>query len=129
MQRHRPDRRGERGSGSISAVFGLMMFLAMLTLAVNVVLSLYTRSLVSAAAYDAARRVAEEGRLTPEAADRHVRSLLGRMPARVTIRSQDPDTVTVEVRVSAPLVLWRRIGPVNLGDITKVATVRREEAR
>ena len=50
--------RGERGSGIVSSLAGVTMFLAFLLLAVHVVVGLYAMSIVTDAAAMGARRVA-----------------------------------------------------------------------
>ena len=56
-RRERIDR--ERRAGVFSATFGMMMFFVMLTFAVNLLYNLYTTSVVSSLALDAARDAAE----------------------------------------------------------------------
>ena len=50
--------RGERGSGIVSSLAGVTMFLAFLLLAVHVVVGLYAESVVTDAAAAGARRAA-----------------------------------------------------------------------
>lgn len=51
-------RRGQAGSGLLSSVLGVACVAALLGLAANVALGLWTRSTVDAVAYDAARDIA-----------------------------------------------------------------------
>lgn len=56
---HEPGRDRERGAGVLSMAMGTVMFLIMLVFAVNLLFNLYTTSVVSSLAIEAARDVAE----------------------------------------------------------------------
>ena len=72
----------DRGSGLIALTGGLLVFLLLLLFAVQLSINLYARSQVTAAGFDAARRVAgyeneqRRGAATAEA-DTRLRSMLG----------------------------------------------------
>ena len=68
----------EAGTGLIGSIVGVTVFLVLLLFAVHLVLNLYGTSLVTAAAFDAARlRAGGGGELVSEAdAERHVSELL-----------------------------------------------------
>ena len=62
-------RQGERGAGIISMSVGVFMFLAFLTFATQLFFNLYTTSVVTGLAVDAARDVAERNGISPAAAE------------------------------------------------------------
>ena len=122
--------RGERGSGVVSSLAGLTMFLAFLLLAVHMVVGLYAASVVTDAAAAGARRVAGSS-LTedPEAAsgaEAKIRTALGALGDGASITwDLEPDTVAVTVRVRRPTYL-RAFGG---GSIERTVRVRREVLR
>ena len=97
--------------GSLAAV---SVFLAFLLLSSQVLVTLYARSVVNAAGFDAARRVAsrevdhddpEAVALAQQRAEKRLRDLLGAMgdDADLTWRS-DTDSISLRVRVRVPEV-------------------------
>lgn len=70
---------GEAGTGMIASLAGVVVFLALLLFATQVVVNLYAASTVTAAAFDAARIAAgaDAGPGSEAAAEAHARSLLG----------------------------------------------------
>lgn len=98
---------GEEGVGLVSSLTGVTVFLVLLLFAVHLVLNLYATSVVTAAAFDAARVVA--GRDGDEAAaERQARELLdgydeGDLAFEWSYRSTDGDAEpdVVELRVAA----------------------------
>ena len=76
---------GERGAGLLPTVAGVAVFLVLLLFAVQVLLNLYATSVVTGAAYDAARTVAATGGdpMAVEGAEDHARSVMGRYGDRV----------------------------------------------
>lgn len=52
---------GDRGAGIISSIFGLLMFLVFMLFSVQLLFSLYATSVITGAAYDAGRQVAQTG--------------------------------------------------------------------
>lgn len=71
---------GEAGTGAVGSLVGVTAFLILLLFAVHLVLNLYGTSVVTAAAFDAARlRAGDDGRAVSEAeAESHAYQLLGR---------------------------------------------------
>lgn len=121
----RGDRRDrERGAGLLSMAVGLTMTLVLMLFATHVLLALYTRSVVGAAAEEGARSVAQ-GTSDPAQAAARVLSLLGRVPARLDWRIDD-DEVVLRVTARAPDVL--RTVPVleALRTVERTARARRE---
>lgn len=120
----------ERGAGLISTMAGVTAFLAFLTIAVQIVLDLYTTSVVTAATYDAARRAAVG---TPvAAAEAEARDLLGGAGRRATFTwdLDDPDVVSVRVVVPTQVVLLPVVsGVLGLDEVDRTITVRVEEPR
>lgn len=129
-------RRGEAGAGLIATVFGVGAFLAFLLFAAQVLLGLYTRSMVGATTYDAARSVAAVDGQRPEMADAeaNARSQLGAYGHDVrfdwNLAEADRDVVVhLTTTGPAPSLLPRLLGAVGLGDIRRSVTVRREKVR
>ena len=87
---------GEEGTGAIGAVVGVSVFLVLLLFAVHLVLNLYGTSVVTAAAFDAARlRAGSGGATASEAeAERHALELLDgyRERGTLTMAWSYPDT-------------------------------------
>lgn len=122
--------RDERGSGIVSSLGGVTMFLAFLLLAVHVVVGLYAASVVTDAATAGARRVAGSSVTDdPEAAHRaeaKIRDALGALGDSASISWElGPDTVAVTVRVRRPGILR----PFGTGSIERTVRVRREVLR
>ena len=85
----------ERGAGAIGTLAGVTIFLALLLFAVHLVLNLYGTSVVTAAAFDAARlRAGSDGGPAREYdAERHARQLLDGYDAdHLTMTWSYPDT-------------------------------------
>lgn len=88
--------RSERGTGLIGSIVGVTVFLVLLLFAVHLILNLYGTSVVTAAAFDAARlRAGGGGAAVSEAdAERQVLELLGgyRDGGRLRLTWSYPDT-------------------------------------
>ncbi len=106
----------QRGSGLISSLFGVCMMLLVVLAATNVAVNIYTRSVVSAAAHDAARRLAAEQSPSSgsfEAAEARARQqlgTLGRSASTSVIASRWGDYVTVSIVTRAPALLPSAFG-------------------
>lgn len=87
---------GEAGAGLLGPIIGVTVFLVLLLFAVHLVLNLYGTSVVTAAAFDAARlRAGGAGAEVSEGeAERHVLELLGayRADGRLELSWRYPDT-------------------------------------
>ena len=116
--------RGEqRGSGVLSATWGLLFFLGFLMLTVQVATDLYWQSQVRLVAFDAARRAAEADE-APGTGDAVIDSLLGPSADRSWSVGDDAVSVTITVpRQNVVVRLWSG------DDFTASATVRRERFR
>lgn len=71
-----PPQPAERGAGLLSMVVGVLMFFVLLVFTVQVMFNLYTTSVVTGLALDAARDVAEQGGLTPAQAEAEFAALV-----------------------------------------------------
>jgi len=132
--------RGDAGTGLIASLSGLLVFLALMLLAVQTLVALHTRSAVTDAAYEGARAVAgarvdhtdPSAIATAEAdASARVRSLLGRFGDTVELdwSRSTSDTVALTVRARPPGFLWAALrGPAS-GLIDRTVHVRVEELR
>ena len=128
--------RGERGAGLFGTIAGVTVFLAFLTIAVQILMNLYSASVVTSAAYDAARQVAAEGERPPLDADAraraeaHARSLLGGLADDTTFTWIEDDPAVVQLRVvtRSPRFLLPVVdGALGLDEIDRTVTIRLEE--
>lgn len=135
-----PSRRGEAGTGLIGSLAAVVVFLAFLLLSTQILLALYARSVVSAAGYDAARRVASRhvDHTDPRAviraqeiAGRELRGLLGPVGDHATITwSTTPRSVQLRVRLEVPNVGLRPLTrPLGLMTVDRTFEVRTEDLR
>jgi hypothetical protein len=123
--------RDQDGSGSVSAVFGVAVFLSFLLVASQVLLHLYTTSTITAAAFDAARRAAAADGGGCGHAPARARALLGAYGERPEVRI---DCIETDQRLQVTVVgpspargAARAFGRLtNLDVIERAATVRRE---
>jgi hypothetical protein len=124
----------ERGAGLLGSVAGLVVFLCLLTVALQVLVNLHSASVVTAAAYDAARQAASGG--TPltdqqrDAAEAHARSMLGRVGDDTTFEWDESDPEVVQLRVVAPaprFLLPVVDGALGLDVVDRTVTVRVEQ--
>ncbi len=121
-KRDRTDR--ERGAGVFSMAIGLMMFLIMLVFAVNLLYNLYTTSVISSLALEAARDAAEMGGSTADAANDFRAEVDG--ATTFTLNRQGPNivaTIRWESRSLFPAFTDARA----FGVIDRTFTVRVEE--
>lgn len=124
-------RRDERGGGPLSAWFGFVVFLALLLFAVQVLFNLYSTSVVTSVAYDAARKVAgaRGGPASVPQAESDARRALGQYGSRVSFEwaQTDGDAVVLRVRARNPsMLLPAMAGPVAFGEIDRTIRVRVE---
>lgn len=127
----------ERGTGLVGTVAGVTVVLVLLLFAAQVLLDLYARSAVTAAAYDAARQVAA-ARVDHEVpgavaaaearAEQRARSVLGRYGRGVAFTwSVDGETVRLQVRATTPHVGIRVVPSVlHLDRVDRSVTVHVE---
>ncbi len=119
---------GEEGASLVTSVFGVAVFLTFLFVTVQVVIYLFTASVVQAAAVDGASHGAGAAQLDAQVAARdHTAAVLGRLADDATIttgvRSDDSgDVLTVAVEVRMPSAL----GTVGLSSIRREAASRIE---
>jgi hypothetical protein len=122
--------RDEAGSGPISTVFGVAIFLGFLLLATQTLVHLYASSTVSSAVFDAARRGAAEGGGGCATAVARARSLLGEYGQRPEARLLcDPsgESLRLTFRGPTPANLIFGFGQtVGRDGIERTATVRFE---
>jgi hypothetical protein len=119
----------EAGVGLVSSLAGVMVFLAFLLFAAQVLVHLFASSYVNAAAFDAARLASGSGDVTPAAAQAHGLRVLGTYGDRVESFTVDrtAEQVTVNVRVVSPALLPRVFGTViGVDRIDRTVTLRRE---
>jgi hypothetical protein len=132
--------RDDRGTGVIGSLAGVLVLLAFLLLSSQVLVTLYARSVVNAAGFDAARQVAARAvdhadptavARAQDAADRRLRSLLGRMGADAELSwSLDATSVSLRVRVRPPGVTVPGLAwSPGLLTIDRRYTVRLEQLR
>lgn len=136
----RRTRRGvhsERGSGLIGTVAGVTVFLAFLFFAVQLLVNLYSASVVTSAAYDAARQVAVLGEHPPSAAslgeaEARARGLIGARgdDAVLTWDLSDPAVVGLRVEVDNPrFLLGGLAGALGFDTVDRTVHVRLEQSQ
>lgn len=127
------DHAGQDGASLITSVFGVGIFLTFLLVVVQVVLYLFTASVVQAAAVDGASRGAGAAQATSQvavetAAEDHAAAVLGRLADGATIttgvRSDvSGEVLTIAIRVQLPTVL----GAIGLASVEREAAARIEQ--
>lgn len=127
----RARRADEDGSSAIASIFGLLIFLAFLMLATQVLVHLYATSTVSAVAFDTARRAAAEGAdCASIGAGAHVRQALGGYGQRIdepTCGVEGDETVVI-VEGPTPARLVDAFGSgLGIDRIERTARVRTEQ--
>jgi hypothetical protein len=130
--------RGDAGAGLISTASGVVVVLMFLLFAVQLLVGLYTSTVVTAVANDAARRAASEGAPQRATITDDARQLLGRVGDTATFRWGDEDrdgdgivdTVALTVVARPPRFVPPSIGGrVGLDRIERTARVRAERIR
>lgn len=122
----------ERGSGLFGTWFGMVVILVAFLFAVQVLFDLQARSVVTAVAYDAARRVAAADGQSPAPAqaraEADARRALGRYGNRVRFQWRNrPDAIRLHVVVDNPrLGLASFSAPLGLDHIDRTVVVRVE---
>ncbi len=106
---------GDDGTGLVASISGLLIFLVFLLFVCQLLLGLFARSTVSAAAYDGAHLVASKRTASAgddwavqNEAESRMRQLLGTagQQANFDWTGTDADWVTVRVQVPAPRLGW-----------------------
>jgi hypothetical protein len=134
-------RRGpDAGAGLIGTISGLLVFLALMLFAVQTLIGLYARSMVTDAAHEGARMVAgarvdhddpgavASARIQAEA---EVHRLLGRFGDGVVVdwTGSTPETIALRIRARPPGFLWPAMGSVGAALVDRTVHVRVEELR
>lgn len=119
----------EQGAGLVSSVAGVLVFLAFLLFAAQILVHLFATSYVNAAAFDAARLASGSAGVTEGVAQQHGLSVLGSFASRVSVFAVDigAEQVTVEVEATSPALLPATFGRViGTASIDRTVTLRRE---
>ena len=129
---------GDSGTGLISSVASITVFLTFLLFAVQLLFGLYTRSVVTDVAYDGARQVAGL-RSTPDGgpfaasararAEARMRQQLGQAGerARYDWSNSDDDTIALRVQIDTPrFIVIGFAGPLAIDHIDRTVRVRIE---
>lgn len=133
---HRPAG-GDDGTGTVGTAAGVLVLLAFLLLAVQLLFALYASSTITAVTHDAAQRAALEGS-SLAVIESEARAGLGRVGQDATFEwSTDDhdgdgtaDTIVLRVRAQPPRFLPRSIGEgVGLGIVERTARARIERSR
>ena len=135
-----PQREGkapEAGTGLIGSIMGFAVFLVLLLVAAQVLFDLYARSALTAAAFDAARRVAgyDIATLPPDqlavaeaAAETQAREILGRYGRDVRFTwTFTPTDVRLRVQIANPSVVPLALArPMGIDTIDRTVRVHGE---
>ncbi len=129
----------ERGAGLLGTSAGLLVFLLLMFAAVQILFNLYATSMVTSAAYDAARSVAGFDSAASRcaavpAAERAFADALGDYATAagvsLTWTCTDPRSVRLRVQADHPSVLPPRMaGLGSLASLDRTITVRTEQPR
>jgi len=120
---------GESGTSPVTALFSVAIFLGFLLMAVQVLVHLYTTSVVTTAAFEAARLEAGAEPAGRAAAQAHATALLGGYGGRVSFdwSGSSADEVVVRITGPSPAVLIRAVGELaGLDSIDRQVRVRVE---
>lgn len=113
----RAGRTEERGVGVISSSLGFLMAMTFLLMGVHVVLALHVRTIVRAAAWDAARAVARDPAHDRAAGEDRITTLIGGLEPQLHWSDGQGGSLQLEVTV-------RRPGLVPFGVLSDLATTR-----
>lgn len=130
----------DAGTGLIGTISGFLVFLALMLFAVQTLLGLYTRSVVTDAAHEGARRVAgaRVDQTDPAAqawartvAEAEVRRMLGRFGDGVQLdwSASTDDSVALRVQAQPPGFLWDALRGPGSALVDRTVRVRIEETR
>ena len=129
-------RRSDDGAGMFGTLLGAAVFLFLLLFAVQVLVGLYTQSVMNAAVYDAAKAVAGADRGDSPAArlsaQANAQTQLGGYGQKVNFdwSATTADAVVLQARGPRPSFLPVSLtGVVGLRDIVRTVTVRKEAVR
>ncbi len=127
-----PRVRDERGTGIVGSFFGAVVFLAFLALAAHTLVSLYATSVVTAVAWDDARRVSRapnDAAVVASAEDDLHNRLRGFHDVTVQWQS-NPEEVGLSVGVKRPVLLPRAlVANAGFDRIQRTVWVREERLR
>jgi hypothetical protein len=131
-----PAAKRQRGAGLLSTSFGVLFFVGFLLFAVQLLFNLYATSVVTSAAYDAARSVATAPSQPAtqeqlDAAVDHARSLLGKYRDRAAFDwdLSDPDVVRLHVHAVNPRLVAPPLDQLVGFDVIDRTVVVRVERR
>jgi hypothetical protein len=121
-----PEQRRERGSGLITSVIGTFLVLATVFVSVEVLVTMYRRTVLTGVADDLARRLARNGGLDP---DKEARIAAAGLGPGVRMRAYaNGEDIVVTASARGP-----GIGPLAalkpFGTIERVARAHREQFR
>jgi hypothetical protein len=133
--------RGSRGASQLGTIAGFVVFLSFMLLAVQLLLGLFHRSIVTSAAHEAARVVASHDvdQHDPVAVatarargERRIRQLLGRSGDELQLdwTASNADTVVLRVQAASPRVLLPGLqASLGLDRVERTVRVRAETLR
>lgn len=117
----------DAGVGMVSSVAGVMVFLAFLLFAAQILVHLFASSYANAAAFDAARLASGSEEVSAGAAAAHGVNVLGMGDRAQFDVSVGADRVVVRVTAASPALLPRVFGRIFGTDtIERTVTLRRE---
>jgi len=120
---HSHSERSERGAGVFSMSIGLLMFLLMLTFAVQILYNLYATTVVSSLAIEAARDAAEHDGLSLGEAEQE---FLQRVPNGSILLSVQGEEIHANVQFVSQTVFPPVFNVQPFGVIDRTFVVRRE---
>jgi Flp pilus assembly protein TadG len=127
--RLRDRRRHEDGAGLISTSIGTLMLMLLLGSALHVLLALHTRTLVGAAAWDAARARAGKHGATDAEVQAQVDAMIGGLHPTTSFEGSNDDEVVVTVTATSPGFLPGVTSLDDLRSVKRTVHLRREKFR
>ncbi len=128
-RRNRLEHVEEHGSGLISTSLGTLVLMSLLLFSLHVLLALHTRTVVGAAAWDAARAMSIENGASNTQAEERVRGLIGGLKPRIAFAGTNDEVVVVTVTAKSPGFMPGVTKLTGLRTVTRTATIRREGFR
>jgi Flp pilus assembly protein TadG len=119
----------ERGAGLISTSVGTLMLMLLLGSGLHVLLALHTRTLVGAAAWDAARARAVRNPLSESQARQRATAMISGLSPKVDFSASTNDEVVVTVTAKSPGILPGVTSLDGLRLVSRTVHIRREKFR
>jgi hypothetical protein len=132
LEKRRAAPKSEAGVGLIGTSLGVLMLMGLLLVALHAMLALQTRSLVSAAAWDAARAMSMENgghSLSQSQAQTRVKTMIPGLHPIVSFDGTTSNSVSVTIDATSPGFFPGVTSFDGVRKVHRTVTIRRERAR